>query len=369
MLRPCYAEIDLSAIAHNVKEFKKITPQGSHLMAVVKADGYGHGAVPVLNKAVEAGVTWAGVALVEEAIQLREAGFSLPILLLSGLFPQALPYLPEYDITPVAYSPGCLSLLFGLAQKQNKPLKIHLKLDTGMGRLGLSLRQYQDFLKGPKGLLEVEGLMTHFAAAEERDKGSALAQSQRFAQWRGLGKGKINPQWIHLANSAGTSEMEPQGANLFRLGIALYGQQPSTEPRQPVNLKPALTLKASIMQLQWYPAGARLGYGGSFQTSRRSLIAAVGVGYADGLPRLLSNRGRVLLRGVFCPIVGRVSMDITLVDVTAIKGVEVFEVVTLIGSEGSEEITAGEVAQQAGTINYEITCGLSKRVPRIYKNE
>ena len=371
MLRPCYAEIDLAAIAHNLAEYKRVAPVASQFMAVVKADAYGHGAEAVLHKAIEAGVDWAGVALVEEAIELRKQGFTLPILLLGGIFPPALPFLVEYQITPVAYSLDCLNLLTHFAKEHKIRLKIHLKLDTGMGRLGLNLSQYQEFLKGydPLQGVEIDGLMTHFACADEADKSYSLAQVESFNAFKKLGEGIINPTWVHLSNSAGTSELDPHGANLFRIGIGLYGQQPSDQLVSPLNLQAAMSFKASIMQLQWHPEGACLGYGATFTTTKRSLIATLCVGYADGLPRKLSNIGRVLVRGVSCPIVGRISMDTTLIDVTSVASVKLFDLVTLMGKDQNEEITAMEIAQLTGTINYEITCGISQRVPRIYKNE
>lgn len=366
MLRPTYVEIDLKAIGHNIAQYRAALPSDGALMAVVKADGYGHGAFEVCRVAQEEGVEWAGTALVEEAVELRHRGIKLPILVLGPFSLKALPYFEQYQLSATAYSLESAQRLQDFAAQQNYVQPVHLKVDTGMGRLGLNADQLRQFLKKDWPNLRIEGLESHLARADEGEDAATLEQLHRFwAAQEGV-DAHFMPRWLHIANSAGTTEFSPDRGNLFRVGIGLYGQMPSSSLRRPPDLRQALAFKTRIAQLQWHEAGSPLSYGGTYVTERRSLIAVIAAGYGDGYSRLLSNKAQVLIRGQRAPVVGRVCMDLTLVDVTDVAGVELEDEVVLIGAQGVEEILAQELADLMGTINYEVCCNISKRVPRIY---
>lgn len=368
--RPTEITVDLSAIEHNINCYKKILPETCEIMAVVKADGYGHGANYVLHAALSAGATWAGVALAEEGIKLRHAGFSLPILLLGAFTAESLEFIVNYQLTPTVFSLESLKQIQEFGQLQQQIVEVHLKVDTGMGRLGLSEADLDYFLVNFNSFnfIKIEGLMTHFASADHADKEFTLEQIKRYKALKAKLLTKVTPKYFHLANSAGASDVKDLEGNLVRIGIALYGQQPSSELVQPLDLKEAITLTSTIIQIKKVPKNTSLGYGQSFFTERDSLIATVAIGYGDGYPRLLSNQGRVLVNGESAPIVGRVSMDMIIVDVTEAGFVEVGSPVTLIGKSGSNVITTTEIAGLCGTINYEITCGFTARIPRRYKS-
>jgi len=370
MIRPCFALVNLGNLAHNLRQFCQRISPGTSLMAVVKADAYGHGAIPVAQAALGAGARWLAVALTEEAIELRKAGITAPILLLGGLVPDALFEILQHQITPAVYSLETLKMVQDFAQAKGVKLGVHLKLDTGMGRLGLNPTQFELFLNhlADYAHLEVQGLMTHFSSADDDPEYTAL-QELRFEELRLKSKGRLHPHWVHLCNSAGVEGYGEAGGNLVRIGIGMYGLPPSPAPAEPLDLKEVMQVKACIIQLQRHPAGTPLSYGQSHVLQRDSLIATLGVGYADGYPRALSNQGRVLVRGTSCPIVGRVTMDMTLIDVTDLPRVELFDLVTLMGREGAEAITAGEIAALTNTIHYEVTCNIAKRVPRIYHHD
>ncbi|PCI27129.1 MAG: alanine racemase [SAR324 cluster bacterium] len=366
--RRAYLEVSLSAIVHNLRQYRQEIPEHAAMMAVVKADGYGHGAIPVLKKAIEAGVTWAGVALIEEAIELRNAGIEIPILLLGSWFPEALPAFSQYGITPVVHSLDSAQGLQDYAKRQNLRIKIHIKLDTGMGRLGFCEKSLVEFLTHFSNYdhLIIDGVMTHFSSADEGVESFSQEQVRKFNQALSLVKRWHHPTWIHLANTAGITEVSGTRGNLFRVGIGMYGQPPSACLVNPVQLREAITWKAGIIQLQQHPAHVPLSYGRTFYTQRPSQIATVCVGYADGYSRRLSNEFYALVRGQKVPIVGNVCMDMFLLDVTNVPGVEVNDEVILIGQQQGLSITASEMAEQLQTINYEITCRISKRIPRIY---
>ena len=341
-------------------------------MGIVKANAYGHGAVRCALRLQSEGAKWFGVALPEEGIELRRAGVSEPILCLGGFWPGQAGMLVENALTPVVFRSDALDELDQAARSKGQVVDAHIKIDTGMGRLGVRFDELSAFVKhaGRCRNIRIEGLMTHFASAdvpEQRD--FTQLQANRFETaldyFRSHG---IRPVYHDLANSAATVSYPFARGNLVRPGGILYGLwrdilQPNSCP--PV-IQNVMTLFSRIELLKRLPAGEPIGYGCTFRTKRKSLIATLPIGYDDGFVRANSNAGRVLVRGNYAPVVGRVSMDLTIIDVTDVPGVELFDKVTLIGEDGSNSVYAENIASTAGTLSYEITCGISERVPRIY---
>ncbi len=370
LYRQTYLEINLEAIANNVKTFSRLLPEGAELMAIVKADGYGHGAIPVLKQAISAGVGWAGVALVEEALEIRNAGIDQPVLLLGSWSPSSLDVIFNNDITPVIHSNETAELVQNFLEARNEIGSVHLKVDTGMGRMGFSEKQLTQFVKDQNRFknLKIAGFMSHYSSADEGDDTFSLSQLERFKACYEVLKNRHQIDWVHISNSAGISEITGDIGNLFRLGIGMYGQPPSPDLINPQHLEEAITWKSSVVQLQWHEKGSPISYGRTYHTTGKTLVATICVGYADGYSRRLSNNSDVLIQGRRVPVIGRVCMDMIMIDVTSIKkDVQVEDEVVLIGAQGSERITATEMAETLGTINYEITCNISKRTPRIYK--
>lgn len=369
--RPTWAEIDLDALAANLHAVQSQVRQGVSVMAVVKANAYGHDAVLCARRLASAGAEWFGVALPEEAHQLREAGISQPILCLGGFWAGQENGLLQADITPVIYRRDMAEVLNRAAQARGVRAAFHLKIDTGMGRLGVPHDAVGEFLDALQTLshLHLDGVMTHFASADEPTQNDFTAlQTARYAAILELVSQRgYAPRWCDLANSAGIYAHPTTHGNLVRAGGVLYGLWRDILPKLPEKpkLKPVLSLQTQITLLKRVPAGTPLGYGRTFFTERESLIATLPIGYNDGYPRALSNHGRVIVRGQFAPVVGRVSMDLTIIDVTAVRGVQLHDTATLIGADGAATITAEDIAAQVGTLSYEITCGLSARVPRI----
>ena len=370
MLRPTVLEVNLAAIQHNVRQHQAIVPHGAAIMAVVKADGYGHGAVEVLKAAISEGIQWAGVALMEEAIALRDEGIKLPILLLGGWHLNAIPLFFQYNVTPSLYSLAHAKALNEYANKNGTPIKVHLKLETGMGRLGFNEQQLSRWLQSKADFpyLQLAGIYTHLSSADEEDQDFSLGQLTRFFDLLQQYVPEHALLWIHVCNSAGISLLSVPRGNLFRLGISLYGMPPSETFNNKVDLQEAITWKSSVVQLQWYPAGSPISYGKTYYTEQKTLIATVCVGYADGYSRQLSNRGSVLVHGQRAPVIGKVCMDMIMVDVTHIKDIALWDEVVLIGRQQNETISATEIANLINTINYEVVCQISKRVPRVYIN-
>jgi alanine racemase len=340
-------------------------------MAAVKANAYGHGAIECARRLEKEGVDWFGVALPEEGTELRDAGITKPILCLGGFWKGQEGLCLQKDITPVAYRLDMIELLDRAARSAGVVADIHVKVDTGMGRLGVRADEVAEFCDRLKRFanIRVEGLMTHLASADDQsredftrsqfDKFNQSVETFREHGWQ--------PTHIHSANSAAAFTFPAQG-NMVRPGGSLYGFRRDVFPSniQSPALRPVMSLHSRIMLLKRVPQGERLGYGGTFETKRDSLIATIPIGYNDGYSRALSNRGRVIIRGMLVPVVGRVSMDLTLVDVTDIANVAADDHVTLLGKDADVSITAEDIAETAGTISYEITCGISERVPRIY---
>ena len=378
-----WAEVDLGAYAHNIKALRGITRPEAHLMAVVKANGYGHGAAEVARQALQNGAYCLGVARIDEATQLRQAGLKAPILIFGYTPPQFAETLIDGEFTQTVYSPKTASALSEQAIRKGKKIKVHIKVDSGMGRLGLLLPGLSDgsaddmAAPDPVGEvdaitrlsgLEVEGVFTHFATADSADTSYANRQLDRFMDFiNQLGRTGLEPPVKHAANSAALINLAESHLDMVRPGIATYGLHPAGEP-SPVNLdlKPVLTLKSRIIHLKKVPAGFNISYGITYQTKKSTTIATIPVGYADGLNRRLSSRGHMLLHGQRVPIVGRVCMDLTMLDVGKLSGVGIEDVVVVLGHQGNETITADELASSLNTINYEIVTSIASRVPRLY---
>ena len=365
-----YAEINLDAIVKNVDNLMALTKENTGALAVVKADGYGHGDVAVA-KAVAQKVTGYAVATLDEAVNLRENGVKKPILVLGYVDPYEFDILVSHEITATVFDVETAQLLADAARVQKKQAHCHIKVDTGMRRIGLEPDENGiAIVKQITALKELsaDGIFTHFAASDETDKTSAEHQFKLFTDFTGrLEKEGIHFTYRHCANSAAVIDMPQVDLDMVRLGIAMYGMYPSDEvKKEKVELFPALDLKSHITMVKEIPAGEKVSYGGTFTTTRTTKLATVSVGYGDGYPRALSSKGYVLVRGQKAPIVGRVCMDQMMVDVTDIKNVTRADIVTLIGKDGDAEITVEEIAALACTFNYEFVCDLGKRIPRSY---
>lgn len=365
-----WAEIDLDAIYQNAAAAKALLKPGTRLMAVIKADGYGHGAVPlaeVLDPLADA----YGVAIVEEGIELRQAGVTKPILIL-GYTPESQ-YIPmlEYDIMGTVYTKEMALALSQTACQLGKEAKVHIKLDTGMSRIGFlpsqeSLQEIRNIAAMPG--LQIDGCFTHFARMDETDKTRAKEQFRRFLDFTAQIEAAGIPLPVkHASNSAGIIEMPEVNLDMVRDGICLYGLYPSEEVTQSrLPLIPAMQWKARVSYVKTLPAGVEIGYGGTYTTKRETRLATIPVGYADGYPRSLSNCGSVLIHGQKAPVLGRVCMDQFMVDVTEISDVKEGTIVTLFGRDGDAFLPVEEVAELAGSFQYEFVCDVGKRVPRVY---
>lgn len=365
-----YAEINLDAIVKNVDNLMALTKENTGALAVVKADGYGHGDVAVA-KAVAQKVTGYAVATLDEAVNLRQNGVKKPILVLGYVDPYEFDILVSHEITATVFDVETAQLLADAARVQKKQAHCHIKVDTGMRRIGLEPDENGiAIVKQITALKELsaDGIFTHFAASDETDKTSAEHQFKLFTDFTGrLEKEGIHFTYRHCANSAAVIDMPQVDLDMVRLGIAMYGMYPSDEvKKEKVELFPALDLKSHVTMVKEIPAGEKVSYGGTFTTTRTTKLATVSVGYGDGYPRALSSKGYVLVRGQKAPIVGRVCMDQMMVDVTDIENVTRADIVTLIGKDGDAEITVEEIAALAGTFNYEFVCDLGKRIPRSY---
>jgi alanine racemase len=360
--RPTVAEVDLAAVRRNVETLR---PPGTELMAVVKANAYGHGDVPVARAALAAGASWLGVALVEEGLRLREAGIGAPILLLSEPPADAVKDALYAGLTPTLYSDDAVAAVADAAGAADRPPKVHVKVDTGMHRVGADPGAMVPLVRSmvDRGL-EVEGVWTHLARAEEVDADTTRGQLARFADvLSALKDAGIRPRYRHAANSAATVAWPEARFDLVRVGIALYGIAPGPDLAGRVDLRPAMALRSSVAHVRRLPAGEAVSYGHTYRLDREATMATVPIGYADGYLRSLSNRGQVLIRGRRHPVAGMVTMDQLLVD-CGDEPVQRGDEVVLIGAQGDDRITAEEVAAWAGTIPYEIVCAVSARVPR-----
>jgi len=374
--RPTWAEIDLNNLAANFNRVRQRVSPVARVMAVMKANAYGHGAVACARRLANEGADWFGVALPEEGIELRSAGIAQPVLCLAGFWPGQAAACIQHNLTPVVYRLDAIEALNQAASNAGVVADVHVKVDTGMGRLGVRFDQLSEFVNALAQFrnVRIDGIMSHLAAADDMTcEPLTRGQIQRFEDavvvFRDHG---YHPTHLHLANSAGIFGHRDAWGNMVRPGGVLYGLwrdvlslPASTDP----GLLPVMSLHSRISLLKWVPAGETIGYGCTFEASRRSLIATMPVGYHDGYMRGLSNRAHVIVRGVYAPVVGRVSMDLSLVDVTNVTGVELDDQVTLLGwnrQQAELKIPAEDLARIVGTLSYEVTCGISERVPRVY---
>jgi len=365
--RPTVLRVDLGALAHNVKILKAAAP-GCSLLAVVKADAYGTGAIPVSRAALRAGADALGVALAEEGAALRRSGINAPILLLSPVDPEQAEDLLRWRLTPSVYSLAFLRALEGAAERLEAQAQVHLKVDSGMGRAGFRPEEIPALVAelGKCRRIRVAGLYSNLASADDPACPQTAAQLETFLRILGtLEREGICPSVVHLANSAGLLAHPSTRLRQVRPGLTLFGLRPSTEVPDP-GLRPVLSLSTRLLQLKEMPPGSPVGYGATFVTSRPTRLGILPVGYADGLPRSLGNRGEVLVRGRRCPLVGRVSMDLCAADLTGVDGVREGEEVVLWGGEGPSRLDPWDWARWAGTIPYEILTGLSPRLHRLY---
>ena len=364
------ADIDLSAIRYNIKTVQALNPSDKKTLLVIKADAYGHGAVTLAGELADLADYFA-TATMDEAVELRKSGVTLPILILGYTDPSEYETGIENDITLAIYDADRAAVLSETAVKMNKKAKVHIKVDSGMSRIGFQctegdVSEAEKLLKLPG--LDVEGIFTHYAKADYENKSDAMTQYEKFSWFVSeMEKRGADFKIRHIDNSAGAMEIHSEGFDMMRLGIVIYGLYPSEEIDKSVVLKPAMTLKARVVHVKELEAGRGVGYGWTYVTDKPTKVATVSVGYADGYPRALSNKGRVLIHGQYAPIIGRVCMDQIMVDVTDLgEAVKVGDEVVLFGTQGENHISIEEVAEPANSFNYEMACHIARRVPRVY---
>ena len=367
-----HADIDLDAIRHNMDEMHRLVDPHTKLMAVIKTDGYGHGAIPIARELEEIDYVYGyAVAAEEEALALRADGIKKPILILGYTFPEQYEALLQAQITPAIFTVEAAKLLSETAGRMQMTAHIHIKLDTGMGRVGFliseeSADQIAQIAKLPH--IMIEGMFTHFAKADEKDKTSANKQLSEFLRMADMLEERgVHIPLKHCSNSAGILDLPQANLDIVRAGITLYGLHPSEEVHlERMDMRPVMSLKSQVAHVKTLPAGYGISYGATYVTPDERRIATIPVGYGDGYARSLSNKGDVLIRGRRAPICGRVCMDQFMVDVTDIPDVCVGDKVTLIGTDGEEHITLEELGEKSGRFNYEFACDLGKRIPRVF---
>ncbi len=364
-----WVEIDQEALSHNVRQLRKLLATQTQLMAVVKADAYGHGATMVARIALDAGASGLCVATLQEGIQLREAGIEAPILLLGAMnTPEQVEAIAHWQLEPTICTPQQALIFSETLSGLQKTLPVHLKLDTGMSRLGMPWQEATQFVRLVQRLpyLEIASIYSHLATADSPDPTVMRLQHQRFedaiAQLHSAG---IKPPRLHLANSAATLANSALHYDWVRVGLALYGLYPAEHLRNKIDLKPVMQVKARVTQVKTIPPGTGVSYGYHFIADRELRLAVVGIGYADGVPRNLSNKMTVLIRGQQVRQIGAITMDQLMLDVSAIPDVQTGEVVTLIGQDGDVQISADDWAESLGTISWEILCSFKHRLPRV----
>lgn len=367
-----YAKIDLDAVAWNMEQMKKNLKEGTEMVAVIKTDGYGHGAVQVASMLESYDYVWGyAVATLDEAVVLRAAEIQKPILVLGCIFPDQYWEMLKYEIRMNVYTKEMAEAISALAVEKGEQAYVHIKLDTGMARLGFSaeessIEEIKEIAELPN--LVLEGVFTHFAKADEEDKTFTMMQLEKF-EWmtQRLEEEGVTFPYVHASNSAGIIDVRRADYNLVRAGIAIYGLYPSEEvDKEKVQLKPALSLKSHIAFVKDIPAGTPVSYGGDFVSEHQMRIATIPVGYGDGYPRSLSDTGYVLIRGKKAPIIGRICMDQFMVDVSDIPEVKFGDKVTLIGRDQEEYLPVEKLSELSGRFNYEFVCDLGKRIPRVY---
>lgn len=370
--RPTWVDVDLAALLHNLNQAASFCVEGQRILAVVKADAYGHGAVHVTQTLQTAGIQDFAVATLEEALDIRRAGIFDRLLVLGGCFPGQEQAFIDYDLMPSLFDADSAERLNKVAGAAGTKIKVHLKVDSGMGRVGFLPEQLHIFLPQLRQLknLTVEGFMSHLACADDLSSALTSVQRKRFSEMLGMLRDNgIEPRDIHLNNSAGLSGWDSSGCTLFRPGIMLYGGLPGHDFAERLDLKPVMHLRSSIAQLRTLPAGSGVSYGHTYHAAREMMVAVLPIGYADGYNRLLSNQAEGILHGRKIPQVGRVCMDWIMFDVTDVPGVAVGDQVTLLGAADGLVILGDDWAEQLGTISYEIFCRLGQRLPRRYLRE
>ncbi len=365
--RPTWVEIDLSALSANFHVVKDHVGPGVKVMAVVKANAYGHGAVECARRLEREGANWFGVALPEEGIELRDAGITQPVLCLAGFWQGQAEACLQNRLIPAVYRLDMIEAIDLAARTRGEVADVHVKIDTGMGRLGVRFDEVSDFADALARFrnIRIDGLMTHFAAADEPSCGPLTHdQIQRFdhalAAFHARG---YEPTYRHLANSAGIFGQPTAWGNMVRPGGVLYGlwRDILSPGDRNQKLQPVMSLHSRITLLKWVHPGETVGYGCTFEASSKTLVATIPVGYHDGYMRALSNRGHAIIRGVFATVIGRISMDLTLIDVTDVPDVQLYDEVRLLGRDAGLSVTAEDLAKTAGTLSYEMTCGISSR--------
>lgn len=370
-MRPTIAEVDLAAIRHNVQQIRSTVSPETFITAIVKANAYGHGARPVSAAALAAGANGLGVAIPEEGADLRESGFTSPIFVIGLTLPEQASLLVDYNLVATLSTLDSARALAEAARRKDRKVQAMVKIDTGMGRVGLFPHQALSFVQSLASFPEIElkGIFTHLATADAADKTYAHQQLASFsAVLNQLKQAGYLLHWISAANSATIIDLASGHFNMVRPGIILYGLPPSKEMHRRLDLRPAMQFKTKIVYLKEVPAGTKVGYGSTYTTSRKTFLATLPVGYADGYSRHLSNRAPVLIGGKRCPVVGRVCMDQIMVDLGFPAEARIGDEAVLFGRQKEEEITVDELAALAGTINYELVCAVSARVPRVYLN-
>ncbi len=367
--RPTIAVIDTGALRFNYLQIKKLIAPETKVMAIVKANAYGHGDVDVATVFEEEGCDFFGVATAGEGARLRNHGIKKPIVVLSGVFPNQIKALFDFGLTPVVFDLRTAALLNEFAVKDGPVKNVHVKIDTGMGRLGLRPFEAAAFFEEFRAFkhLRCEGLCSHFSSADDADMEFSIKQLGLFKQTaeevKGLG---FEPEYLHMANSAAIVSHRQSHFNLVRPGLMLYGSYPAEHLRARIELRPAMQIKTRVLHVKTVPPGTPVGYGSRFVTSQESVIATLPIGYGDGFPRRLSNKGRAIVNGRQCPVVGTVCMDLTMCDVTGAQDVRAGDEAVLLGSQEATAITVEEMAILSGTISYEILCNIGQRVRRVY---
>jgi len=366
-MRQTVADISLDNIFHNTQVVRGLLSSRTELMAVVKAAGYGHGAVEVATTALAAGATSLGVAIVEEAVELRRAGIGAPIIILGHVPSECAEQVVKLGLTATVFDREAAQSLSAAGARLGRKVRVHLKVDTGMGRLGVRPVDALPFVDLISQLpaLHVEGVFTHFAASDDADLSGARVQLELFREVCARLESKGYRLQCHAANTAAIMALPESHLDMVRLGIGLYGLYPAPHLKARVALRPVMSLRSQLTYVKWVADGTPIGYGGTYVAKGERLIATVPVGYADGYSRQLSNKGYALLHGKKVPLAGRVCMDQCMFDITDSPAVAGDEIV-LFGSQGQSEVSVEEIAALMGTINYEVTCLIGHRVPRLY---
>jgi len=371
MNKAVWATIDLAAIRHNLREIKKKIGPSVKIMVVVKADGYGHGMIEVSKAVLKEGVDALAVDNLEEGVKLRKAGITVPILILGPLLQEEAEPLIHYHLCPTILDKGMAEEISRVAKKSQGEVRVHINIDTGMGRLGVPWEKALSFIEEVGSLegIKIEGVYTHFPSAEERDKTFSHLQIRRFQSvLEGLRKKGIYPSLVHTSNSAGVLNLPESYFNMVRPGLIVYGYYPSPEVSRSIVLRPSMSLRCKVVFVKKVSAGASISYGRTYITPQATSIAILPIGYADGYPCSLSGKAEVLVRGMRAPVVGRICMDQIIVDVGDVTGVKVGDEVVLWGDQGRERISVEEISLRANTIPYELLTRIGRGVRRIYKN-